>query len=1353
MIIRQEVQLYLNGQQVDLNDNGGIFFNYKQKDVKNPTVVKNSFSKTLTIPGTDNNDNIFNNIWDLTRVQTTDIVPYFNQSKRVPFELFLNGELIEQGYCKLDKIRRDKVNEYDLSLYGGLGDFFYSLAYDASNGTKKTLASLDYGEDLSFTINKDTVKDAWDALSAGTRNPITFAPMYNGIPDAIDAKKTLINTSGYTGMTRYNTGDGWYEMPGFMTGTPEDFKTIDRYALAEGAELDEWQTRDLRSWCQRPVLHIPALFDAICNPDNNGGYEVSLDSEFFTNQNPYYREAYITLPLINELDLNKTASTSSATINVLGVSGDTTTTDYAYLEVSGSTGTTTNILIRLNMSSELSSPSAFTSAYNINSLGDNSIGGIGVQLVGLDSNGIEVAGGNVAWLTSTITGSSYTTFETAVSAPLSNPFRFYNKIDTYVGCFLKDSAETGFNKYYWDTNLDLTMETNVVISEYRIKVIYIQRTYFATTFKGFLWPNRNMQEQSGGKVMALYTPDIINASTEKSEPTINFSNIEVSQDSLLNTEYTPADYLLSYCKLFNLYFDRDVTSKTIKILASKNFYDKDVDLTDDIDRKIEIEPLSFEHKWYSFNYAAGNGPLVKNYKVKYGTDFGQQRVNTGFEFDSDTEELLTSNVFKNAVDYLPANKYFVQVKDENDVELPIFLLDNVTYHLYNDDGDPNDISVGISRKGSYSSINPKSTETIQYDSFNKVQFCDGNKPVDGANVLLFFNGMKSTIPDYWITDDLGYMFQLNDKATWLWTANEYDSGGGHIAIKTNSLPQFSRYIMDDDYIYASWDFGRTRELYIPEISYVDGDTTIYERYWRAYIQDLYDIDTRIVTAYIQFDEKPTKESLKHFYYFEGSYWVIDEIIDYNPTSYELTKVKFVKVNDKANYLNNNIVPPGPEPPTPVPSVSITSTSPIAYDATRIDWYVHKSDFVDAITVTLSGNGTSQVRNITGLTGQVGVQSNFTIPANTGASITYTLVVSLPEYPGYTDSTTVIQQAAPIPDTISITSTSPIPATATSIAYTVTGTKPLRVELYPDLTINTHASGTSLGSFTIPANTAATAEYYSLVAWLLDDPSVSAATSITQDGVGVYVTGITLTSTWNTDVPATGGTATYQNCTNVVTAHYSDGTSADVTSQASFTASTTLNVPSTTATTRESVGVINVIATYYDGPNPFSSTVVVPVYQEAAEAPAHYVTYNAAGQLPDSEVEVTITITSYSGTTDTTTYAMTGTQQSESGDLDVELNPGGQTQLNFNISITDFSSLGTGQLTMRVQYGDYDSDWVEVYQGYIFNFNRNFAEGEYLYLDTIFTPLNGLLGGTVQPQPEPDEEEPEETTETEEPVTE
>lgn len=1335
-MIRQLIELYVGGQKLDLIDNGGIYLNYRQKETRNPTVVKNMFSKTLNIPGTDINNRIFNNIWNLTRVQTTDIVPYFNQSKRVDFQLYLDGELIEQGYCKMDSIERNGPEiTYNLSLYGGLGDFFYNLSYDASNGTKKTLASLDFGQDLSFIINKDTVKDEWDALSAGTYNPITFAPCYNGIPSIIDAEKTLINTSGYTGMTRCNTGEGWYEMPGFYGSTDfEEYKTIDRYALAEGAELDEWQTRDLRSYMQRCVLHIPALFDAISNPDNNGGYEIVLDPDFFNSGNSYYQNAYITLPLITELDANKEDITSAITATNEGSAGDSTSVTNIGLSMEQGWNKYSVSVNLMAYTNETNEPYLYTSQ-RINSAHGSIMGGFAMQLIGIDVNGAEVTGSNIVWMTTRgqfdPTGDDYAKYENVQYGNLAR-LKNTDTVDYSFGDFMN----TDINLYMWsETGLTLNLETNVALSGFKIRIVpgcYVTRrsVNISPSHIGKVWSATTATDLTTNCYTLGFNVYLVSTTGTKKSEKSSYSNVEVSQASLLNTEYTPADYLLSYCKLFNLYFDKDVYGKKVTIYCQKNFYDRSVDLQDDVHNALEIQPLSFSHKWYSFNYAEGQGELIGAYKSKYGTDYGQQRVNTGFEFDAETEELLKNNIFKNAVDYLPSNKYFVQVKDENGVDLPNFLLDNVTYHLYNDDGDPNDISVGISRKGSYSSINPKSTETIQYDSFNKVQFNDEREPTDGANVLLFFNGMKTVPVNYWITDDLAYMFQLNDKATWLWTANEYDSNGSHIAIKTNTLPQFSRYIMDDDYIYASWDFGRVRELYIPEISYIDGNATIYERYWRAYINDLYDVDTRIVTAYIKFDERPTKESLKHFYYFENCYWVIDEIIDYNPTSYELTKVKFVKVNDKNNYLNNNIVPPSP---TPIPSVSITSTSPIAYDATQIGWYVHKSDFVDAITVTLSGNGTSQVRNITGLTGQVGVQSNFTIPANTGASITYTLVVSLPEYPGYTDSTTVQQQAAPVPDTISITSTSPIPATATSIAYTVTGTKPLRVELYPDHIINTHASGTSLGSFTIPANTAATAEYYSLVAWLLDDPSVSAATSITQDGVGVYVTGISLSSTWATDVPATGGTATYQNCTNVVTAHYSDGTSADITSSADFSLSTSLNVPSTTSTTRDSVGVISVIASYYDGPNPFTSTVVVTAYQQAYVPPTPTETWYAESNISTYGIygnglyggDMVCGFEVLPFETEPHTEAVPFTID------ELWLGPSPTPPTNSAIIA---SNSRTSQ-SIRCEYSTSNNAWIGTGQ-------IDIAQGDTVLFELIQTR------GTVQEEPEPDEEEPEETTEIE-----
>lgn len=1201
MNIRQEVTLYLNGQQVDLNDNGGIYFNYKQKDVKNPTVVKNSFSKTLTIPGTDNNNVIFNNIWDLTRIQTTDVVPYFNQSKRVPFELFLNGELIEQGYCKLDRIRRDKVNEYDLSLYGGLGDFFYCLAYNAETGNKRTLADLDW--DISgFTINKETVKQNWDELASGETPTIAFAPMYNGVNDKMDASKVLINTD-YDGDVRFRRDDGsWVDMTGFPTSI-SGYTTYGGFALATLPEqTTEWRTRDLRSWIQRPALSVKSLFTAISNPECNGGYELFLDNEFFNNQNPYYEQAYITLPQISQLNINKDTESSTMELSLDEYYGSSQLPGYITYDFEENAGNKYTVTFLPTFYSESRVPNLYTSAYGVVlPFVPYSFGGIAIQLLGLDDNDNEVGIGDVAWLTSRFgSENQFITFDQATSQV--NPFQAIGTVNTYTGQF----SHSGNGIYTWSQGVTISLSSFVKIKQLKLKIIYLQggATTIPTQFRGLLWPSTEMQKtQEPGAIIYVRTPALISASFKYTEQAAAYSNMEVSLDDLLNTQNTPADYLLSYCKLFNLYFDQDVTKKKVSILTSKNFYDKDVDLTDDMDREIEIEPLSFEHKWYSFKYKENKTETLDNYKAKYGTDFGQQRVNTGYEFDSETEELLKDNIFVNASQVLEVNKDYIK-RTSNQVDSPAFLTDNVTYSLFNGTMDKTDIEMGKPTNSWQTVINRKSRGAIKYDAFSKVQVHNQDKPADGSNILIFFNGMKETNVDYWISDDLSYMMELAGKPCWLYTTEETTQGGTDIAIKTRELPQFSRYIDDDEYIYASWDFGRTKELFVPGLNYIDGNATLYERYWRNYIQDLYDIDTRIVTAYIQFNEKPTKESLKHFYYFEGSYWVIDEIIDYNPTSYELTKVKFVKVNDKNNYLNNNIVPPGPGPEPPVVKVfgftpdgrNVTSGAGTAnttlhitgYDLVEFfgltgNWYTVTTAATEvgySITITYDQNNTSSTRSAP--IGAVGRDQDTQETVYAYFSFT--------------------QAAAEVPDTVSITAPSPIAATATTLTYSVTATKPVTVKILPQDTTNTHGTGTSLGSFSIPANTAATAEYYSLLAWLTDYPSITAATSVIQDGVSVYVTGISLSSTWATDVPYTGGTATYQNCNNVVTAYYSDGTSADITSQASFTASTSLNVPSTTSTTRDSVGVISVIASYYDGPNPFTSTVVVTAYQAAYVPP-------------------------------------------------------------------------------------------------------------------------------------------------------
>ena len=168
--MKNDLRLFIDGKEVEFSADPKILLNYKEKELTNPTVVRNSFSKQITVEGTNRNNEVFGNIWDLTRVQDGS---NFNPIQKTDFELYMNDELFQKGYAKLDKVtRRDNGIQYVFTLYGGLGSFFHNLSFEPGSDTRKTLYSLRYttrdGEphpDLDFIISKDAVRDAWRQIN------------------------------------------------------------------------------------------------------------------------------------------------------------------------------------------------------------------------------------------------------------------------------------------------------------------------------------------------------------------------------------------------------------------------------------------------------------------------------------------------------------------------------------------------------------------------------------------------------------------------------------------------------------------------------------------------------------------------------------------------------------------------------------------------------------------------------------------------------------------------------------------------------------------------------------------------------------------------------------------------------------------------------------------------------------------------------------------------------------------------------------------------------------------------------------------------------------------------------------
>lgn len=307
--MRRRITLYIEGIAADLTDDALVLFTYTREDLDNPATIRNAYTKQITIPGTPNNVSIFNEFGRSDRATGSaggGIGRDFNALKRLSFTIYdERSVIIEEGYLKLDTVQEDAhgIRSYTVTLFGGLGGFMYSLMYDSS-GNKRSLASLWYlgegvgnpeDEVINVNANATWVRAFWayvdDGLGAiGDRmDCFGFIPAYNGTPPSFFDSQKAFQKTGST-----------YGLP-----VPTGQEPIYQGALGNLTRVSypvkqtEWATRDLRAYLQRPVVRIRAIIDAICQSYNNGGYTVNLDATFFDDSNPYYNDAWMTLPLLD----------------------------------------------------------------------------------------------------------------------------------------------------------------------------------------------------------------------------------------------------------------------------------------------------------------------------------------------------------------------------------------------------------------------------------------------------------------------------------------------------------------------------------------------------------------------------------------------------------------------------------------------------------------------------------------------------------------------------------------------------------------------------------------------------------------------------------------------------------------------------------------------------------------------------------------------------------------------------------------------------------------------------------------------------------------------------------------------
>lgn len=151
-------ELYIDGQRLDLFDDIDIRLTYSITDIENPIERKSSVSRTIEIPKTQNNDQVFGSIYRFDQW-----IVGFDPSVRATAYVMQNGIQVFEGIAQLLAVKDNGTNgTYELGLYGETANLFKQLG-DAE------LTDLDFSE-LNHEWDASNVVDAWTNSVGSTGN-------------------------------------------------------------------------------------------------------------------------------------------------------------------------------------------------------------------------------------------------------------------------------------------------------------------------------------------------------------------------------------------------------------------------------------------------------------------------------------------------------------------------------------------------------------------------------------------------------------------------------------------------------------------------------------------------------------------------------------------------------------------------------------------------------------------------------------------------------------------------------------------------------------------------------------------------------------------------------------------------------------------------------------------------------------------------------------------------------------------------------------------------------------------------------------------------------------------------------
>lgn len=905
------IQLFLEGQEVELTNAPAFPLNKSYENLYNPTDILVEYSKSINIPITAKNNKILGNAYRLDKsIYTGDganIGLYLNPLKRIPFKLLYNGGLILDGYAKFVSANKSaKESTYTINLIGKLGDVFHELKSVVTSEsklgdlnrnyliTKEECCNDNYTFDADFA-NKSFEHELpkfWNHLGEDdyiTTDVFGLAPAHRGLYQNFDSKKIQTDSTTIMELSEYLTNKWTAKNPNYNVTGASDIV---------GDGFKDYQMREFRAYQLKPYMYFSHLMKIFVNKCKQlTDYTIELDRDWFNFNNPYWSRLCYMFDYLN--NANPTVQSGVKTYLMDGASSDTIED---YYESGNQCGLLMNNAIAIKQ--DIGSTTGYIIApFKIN---------FGCTII---EEGVDIYGHPIISTLSMMDDTFYK-FDVDIYRR-TNLTGDITKVGTFKFWTAKNSdVDTGDPNYNKDNYLELKgggagggtiMSTKALptatVIQHHVTVPQIPVTgdfeygieLYVSTYAG------NLVGQTSNASSAAYGLYWWNRVWRKPGLTINseltigpgdspqynngllaydayfytsFDDIYSIEDWKTNTEVsletiwqkdTPLfDVVLEYTKMFGLHWDIDYANKKINLITRKNMF-KNYTIEDwnskvDKSKDFIIEPISFSDRYAVFNYKDTDGYIYSNYKNKYGVNIGEKRLNTGYEFNTTEKDL-----FKDINPTSASSKSYVTMNQ-----------------LVNWDA--------------RTILNPELEQFVLLDCESE----DEKNSIPLNNWC--FRAANKTGIDVYITDDTALM-TTNNVACYTDKTHLESIGTGFKPY--NGIPQFTiacdffgTNIYDDKNIMGMV-FNQPSEdyTYNQSVSYI-GENDIYNQFWRDYINERYNAQNKKVTAYIRLTLKDFNEfKFNKLVTIDNQLFMVNKIIDFDPEKGGSTKVELIQIQD------------------------------------------------------------------------------------------------------------------------------------------------------------------------------------------------------------------------------------------------------------------------------------------------------------------------------------------------------------------------------------------------------------------------------------------------------------------------